>query len=111
MIRTVAVLGGSGWLGSAVSRVAVANNINVLAVSRSAGLPNARWAKHVQWVKANALSHDELIPILHQCDAVVHSIGTLFEDTSYKRLKSNAIPSDYAGSRTTYEEMNRGTHP
>ena len=65
----VVVVGGSGFVGSAVCRAAVARGASVFSVSRG-GEPTANqvagsdWAKEVTWLKGDALkvSLPSLVP-------------------------------------------------
>lgn len=97
------VLGGSGFVGKAVSKYAISQGLKVHSLSRR-GVPGTTlepWQSKVQYIKGNALdlaSYQHLIP---EVSAVVHSIGVLIDS----RTPLN-IYNTYEGS---YEQMNRDT--
>lgn len=74
------ILGGNGFVGTAVAQEALARGLNVLCLSRSGepAAPQAAqpWAKQVQWGKADAFSPDSYREALASADALVVSIGS-----------------------------------
>lgn len=151
----VCIFGGNGFVGSAVARKAVARGWSVVSVSRS-GTPFATPAGHspawvnevrsatssrrlprqrltapygqVDWRKGSPFDPSTYDAVLPECDALVTTLGTLFE-TSYKDkgvarpfsvLK--ALAENLSGSRgnplaqeareRSYERLNRdsGAH-
>ena len=98
--RTICVVGGNGFVGTAVAQQAVAFGARVFAVSRR-GTPSskAQWAEKVFWVKGNAMDPSTFKGVLEESEAVVHTIGTLI-DSSITRNKK-------PGEEGTYEQMNR----
>lgn len=65
--KTISIVGGSGYTGTAISEKAVGLGCNVISISRS-GQPHynskqLKEHKNIQWVKANALHEaDSLLP-------------------------------------------------
>ncbi|GAA5914888.1 hypothetical protein JCM8208_003039 [Rhodotorula glutinis] len=85
----VCVFGGNGFVGSAVARKAVARGWHVVSVSRS-GTPFATpaghtpsWVNEVEWRKGSPFDPATYDSVLGSCDALVSTLGTLFE-TTYK---------------------------
>ncbi|GAA5845648.1 hypothetical protein JCM9279_006061 [Rhodotorula babjevae] len=85
----VCIFGGNGFVGSAVARKAVARGWHVVSVSRS-GTPFATpaghtpsWVNEVEWRKGSPFDPATYDSVLPSCDALVSTLGTLFE-TSYK---------------------------
>ncbi|KAJ1735354.1 hypothetical protein LPJ61_000602 [Coemansia biformis] len=115
--RRIFVVGGSGFLGQAVCRAALARGWEVLSLSRH-GAPKQAAAGHggpgdplaggVRWIKGDALEPDTFREHLAGCDAVVHSVGVLMEN-GYKRLADIGYRSSSSRSAPTYESANRDT--
>ncbi|GAA5938264.1 hypothetical protein JCM3775_002931 [Rhodotorula graminis] len=85
----VCIFGGNGFVGSAVARKAVARGWQVVSVSRS-GTPFATpaghtpsWVNEVEWRKGSPFDPATFDSVLPSCDALVSTLGTLFE-TTYK---------------------------
>lgn len=74
------VIGGSGFIGREICRLAVGVGYDVRSVSQS-GQPNesASWTDQVEWTAADVFSPDTWRDQLDGCDAVVHSMGTLHD--------------------------------
>lgn len=134
LARKILVIGGNGFLGSAVCKAALARGMQVTSIS-SSGTPyttpkghSPAWTSKVEWQAGDALELSSYAHILHGKDAVVHTLGTLFEDTRYKTaLKNGDLPSllrtfvsgfassstsnplanPKTDSRTSYESVNR----
>ncbi len=100
--RTLCIVGGNGFVGSAVAQQAVNLGAKVYAVSRS-GKTNvkAQWVDKVNWVKGDSLHPETFKDVLKESDTVVHSIGILL-DSSVTQFKK-------PGEEGTYEHMNRDT--
>jgi uncharacterized protein YbjT (DUF2867 family) len=79
----VCVLGGSGFIGAEICRLAVAMGHEVVSVSRG-GRPalDEPWVEGVIWVSANVLDANEWIDHLQGCEALVHSVGIAHEEPS-----------------------------
>ncbi|KAK4698597.1 hypothetical protein P7C70_g7678, partial [Phenoliferia sp. Uapishka_3] len=125
----VLIFGGSGFVGSAVCRSAVARGWQVISCTRrgepfktAEGLTPA-WVNHVEWRKGSPFdpaSYDSLLP---QCGAVVSTLGILLEG-GYKSdgvvnplqvlkgvaknlLGDRGNPLEPVEQGPTYEHMNR----
>ncbi|CAD6929223.1 unnamed protein product [Tilletia controversa] len=93
--QRIFVVGGSGFLGSAIVKQAVARGWEVVSISPS-GRPFTTPAGHrpgwstsplIRWQSADALRPETYADELRSCTAVVHTIGILLE-------------SDYKGGRS-----------
>ncbi|KAI0683694.1 mitochondrial protein [Cytidiella melzeri] len=88
--RKILVVGGNGFVGSAVCKAALARGFQVTSIS-SSGRPymtpkghSPAWTSKVTWQKADALDPSTYAHLLPETTAVVHTLGTLLEDASYK---------------------------
>ncbi|KAL1747528.1 hypothetical protein HDZ31DRAFT_72173 [Schizophyllum fasciatum] len=129
--KRILVVGGNGFLGSAVCRMAMAKGMQVTSVS-SSGLPwrtpkghTPAWVKNVEWRKADVLADkraafEDVLASSPPFGAVVHTLGTLLEDGEYKQsvrdsnplaLLKNLFPGTRnplkRDARWSYETMNR----
>ncbi|KAI0647083.1 NAD-P-binding protein [Trametes meyenii] len=99
LIQKIVVIGGNGFVGSAVCRTALARGMQVASVS-SSGKPwqtpkghTPAWVDKVEWHKGDALRPETYAHLLPGATAVVHTIGTLFEKSAYKgALKDGNVP-------------------
>lgn len=74
------VTGGSGFIGRAVCRRAIADGNDVVSVSRSGRPPGLDgWAGEVEWIAADVFDPSAWREHLRECSAVVHSIGIIGE--------------------------------
>jgi uncharacterized protein YbjT (DUF2867 family) len=93
------VLGGNGFIGSDICRVAVQNGHEVAAVGRTGrpALTPARhpWTQDVEWRAADALVPDTWRDLLEGADAVVHSIATIQEapddNVTFERVNGESV--------------------
>ncbi|KAG1756706.1 mitochondrial protein [Suillus paluster] len=126
--QKILVVGGNGFVGSAVCKLALARGMEVTSIS-SSGKPyktpkghTPAWVERVEWRKADALNPESYADILPSVDAVVHTIGTLLDNTQYKQrmqegdvmgmLKSLAgrgKSSSAEGQRSAYDTLNYET--
>ncbi|KII88394.1 hypothetical protein PLICRDRAFT_54232 [Plicaturopsis crispa FD-325 SS-3] len=88
--QKLVVVGGNGFIGSAVCKVALARGLDVTSIS-SSGRPyqtpkghTPAWASKVTWHKADAHAPESYADILAGASGVVHTLGTLLEDARYK---------------------------
>lgn len=86
----VIVVGGNGFIGSAVCRAALRHGFQVTSIS-SSGRPfqtpkghTPTWTEKVEWLRADALRPETYSHLLPDASAVVHTLGTLLADTKYK---------------------------
>lgn len=99
MLQKVVVIGGNGFVGSAVCKAILARGIKVTSIS-SSGSPFATpkgyspaWTSNVDWQKGDALDPDSYAQHLSDATAVVHTLGTLIEGSKYKEaLKEGNLP-------------------
>lgn len=94
-MSTLLVVGGSGFIGREVCRLAVRNGHEVRSVSRS-GRPaiDAAWTDDVSWTSADLFRPNAWRDRLDGVDAVVHAVGTLSESptdgTTFERVNGDA---------------------
>lgn len=99
MSKSVAVFGGNGFLGRKICEVGINRGYNITSYSRSGqppklNVPASRqppWIKQVSWQRCDIFNPEQSISPtqLSQFDTIVHSIGILFEDASYKKLMNS----------------------
>jgi len=79
-MTTLLVVGGSGFIGREICRLAVRDGHEVRSVSRS-GRPaiDAPWADAVSWTSADLFRPNVWRDRLDDVDAVVHSVGVIAE--------------------------------
>ncbi|KAI8062822.1 uncharacterized protein B0P05DRAFT_556247 [Gilbertella persicaria] len=135
--RKLLVVGGSGFLGSNICRLAANKGWETVSLSRRGepelfqqyGKPD--WAQQVQWASGNSLQPETYKDALEGVTDVVHTVGILMEN-DYKSVAqaqslcevASGIPKlvlgmkDYGNPldpnlkdnpRPTYETMNRDT--
>jgi uncharacterized protein YbjT (DUF2867 family) len=94
-MATLLVVGGSGFIGREVCRLAVRDEHDVRSVSRS-GRPSvdAPWANAVSWTSADLFRPDAYRSRLEGVDAVVHAVGAITESPSggktFERVNGDA---------------------
>ncbi|KDR81659.1 hypothetical protein GALMADRAFT_221525 [Galerina marginata CBS 339.88] len=103
-LRKVLVVGGNGFIGSAVCKAALARGIQVTSVS-SSGRPYRTakghapaWTANVNWQQGDALHPQSFAHLLPEVDGVVHTLGTLIENGSYKAAVKDGNVSALFGS-------------
>ncbi|KAL2313557.1 NAD dependent epimerase/dehydratase [Schizosaccharomyces pombe] len=88
----IVVLGGSGFLGHNICKLAIAKGYEVVSVSRrgAGGLHNKEpWMDDVEWETLDAQKDpNSLLPVLRDASAVVNSVGILMEN-NYKKILQN----------------------
>lgn len=100
--KKLLIIGGNGYVGSAIARQAVSLGAKVTSVSRS-GRPKTRqpWDSKVEWIPGDALKPESFEGPIRESDAVVHTVGVLL-DSSFTKFKQ-------PGDEGTYEVLNRDT--
>ncbi|KAJ9475999.1 MIOREX complex component 2 [Pseudozyma hubeiensis] len=97
--HTLLVVGGAGFLGSAISKAALAKGWRVLSISPS-GTPYHTPAGHrpawssnpnIEWHAADALDPSSYSHLADRATAAVHTVGILLE-SDYKSKMSSASP-------------------
>lgn len=97
MSKSIAVFGGNGFAGRKICEVGLRRGWQVTAVSRSGKAPKAQshsdhaWISKVQWELADLFDPASYRNLLTGKNAVVHSVGMLFEHSDYK----SAINSNF----------------
>lgn len=73
----VVVLGGRGYVGSAICKELAASGLHVIAISRSGTAPmtSESWVKDVEWVRGNALERQTYASTLQGTTAVISCVG------------------------------------
>ncbi|CDK27093.1 unnamed protein product [Kuraishia capsulata CBS 1993] len=87
-MKSISVFGGNGFLGRAICKEAIQRGWTVNSVSRS-GKPvqsNEPWVEKVNWVKGDVFQPKTYESVLKTSDAVVHSLGLIWENQDYKKL-------------------------
>ncbi|KAF7338249.1 adenylate kinase [Mycena venus] len=123
-ISRLVVVGGNGFIGSAVCKSALAHGLQVTSVS-SSGRPyqtpkghTPAWTAKVDWQTGDALRPETFARHLDGATGVVHTLGILLEDAGYKRaVRDGDVPAllraffadrnPLSPPATTYETMNR----
>lgn len=129
MIPRIVVFGGNGFLGKRICQEAISSGFEVLSLSRSGKAPvpqsphDRKWIDQVNWKSADVFNPESYRTYLQGSSNVVHSMGILLEDESYKmRVKSpmtksfdfksfipsfGANPLEKKNPNFTYERMNK----
>lgn len=76
----IIVFGGSGFVGQALLKAALAEQFQVVSISRS-GKPisNEPWMDQVEWLSADVFDPKKWAEVIQPKDYVIDSIGILFE--------------------------------
>ncbi|KAL5489874.1 hypothetical protein ACEPAI_4706 [Sanghuangporus weigelae] len=102
-MQNILVVGGNGFIGSAVCKAALTRGMRVTSLS-SSGRPfrtpkghAPAWTERVEWRAADAFNPEQYASLLDGKTAVVHTLGILFEsrggqEGGYKQaLKKNDL--------------------
>lgn len=92
----VLVVGGNGFLGSAIVKQALSRKWNVISISRRGDAfktpaghhPGWTSSKLIEWRSADALKPESYKSMLRDCDAAISTTGILLE-SSYKQTASD----------------------
>ncbi|CAK9057400.1 Alkylated DNA repair protein alkB homolog 8 (Probable alpha-ketoglutarate-dependent dioxygenase ABH8) (S-adenosyl-L-methionine-dependent tRNA methyltransferase ABH8) (tRNA (carboxymethyluridine(34)-5-O)-methyltransferase ABH8) [Durusdinium trenchii] len=111
--RRLLVLGGNGFVGREVCRLAVQRGFKVTSLSRRGENPEPgnEQLDQVNWVQGNAVDAGTVSNLVGEADAVVHAIGLLFDANSgLTNLNlivsgSKSTPDD----TSTYDRITRQT--
>lgn len=111
--RGLLVLGGGGFVGSEVCRLAVERGYKVTSLSRRGENPNPKDEKlaAVRWVKGNAADFETVKALVAESDAAVHAIGLLF-DVNSGLANMNVVVSGSKSepdAESTYDTVTRKT--
>lgn len=116
MAKSIFVVGGNGFVGSAVCRAAVRRGWKVQSISRTGKpfrTPNGHlpaWASNVEWYAASAFDPSSYQSLLASSDAVVHTMGTLYEGGAYKKSLRGNDPLEAVahGAKGLFDGLNGG---
>ncbi|OLL25422.1 hypothetical protein NEOLI_000518 [Neolecta irregularis DAH-3] len=91
-MTSLLVIGGSGFLGQQICRIAVSRGMNVTSLSPH-GMPNfgnkqPLWATEVRWTTGDVFEPLSYTNQLIDATTVVHTVGILLEADYYKRFMS-----------------------
>lgn len=111
--KKLLVLGGNGFVGREVCKLAVDRGYTVTSLSRRGENPDPADPKlaAVNWVKGNAADSYTVSQLVGEADAVVHAIGLLF-DANSGLTNLNLIVSGSGskpGEDSTYDTVTRKT--
>eukprot|EP00126_Sphaerothecum_destruens_P009884 Sdes_comp20620_c1_seq1m15692 len=103
----VVVFGGNGFLGSQICRNLLRKEVDVISISRS-GRPPSRlpWCEKVTWLKGNALNPSELPGLLRDSDGCINTIGTFFENQTYKEILGKTSGYKTRPQDSTFSKIN-----
>ncbi|KAL9052572.1 MAG: hypothetical protein Q9162_005320 [Coniocarpon cinnabarinum] len=118
--KKIVVAGGNGFLGtctgSRICKAAVTRGWEVISISRS-GEPKwdsvtssaapPPWSTSVQWAKADILNPASYHSLLSSANAVVHSMGILFE-ADYKGVLTGQV-NPITGLQRAFSSTKKGT--
>ena len=111
--KKVAVFGGTGFVGSAVCERLAKKGYDVVAVSRRGvnPKPGDKYLDQVTWVQGDATDKATVKKIVKDADAVVHSIGLLFDvESGLGNLNTIVSGSgSLPGDESTYDNITRKT--
>ncbi|XP_047314497.1 uncharacterized protein At1g32220, chloroplastic-like [Impatiens glandulifera] len=91
-IRTerIVVLGGSGFVGSAICKAAVSKGIDVVSLSRSGRPSNSgTWVDQVNWISGDVF-YANLEEVLFGATAVVSTLGGFGNEEQMQRINGEA---------------------
>jgi len=111
--KRLLVIGGNGFVGQQVCKYAVQNGYKVTSMSRRGECPepNDEWLSQVEWKAGNALDKATVERFVANADAVVHTIGLLF-DVNSGLVGLNAFTSaskSKPDDESTYDNITRKT--
>ncbi|SCU85696.1 LANO_0C05028g1_1 [Lachancea nothofagi CBS 11611] len=99
-MKNILVFGGNGFLGRRICQTAVEKGYQVTSLSRSGAPPRVKatwekeWIDKVKWQQCDILNPKSYTQYLRDADNVVHSIGILLEDSSYKAQVNGKLAFD-----------------
>lgn len=110
--KKVVVLGGTGYVGREVCRLAVKRGHTVTSLSRRGQPEKGRELDGVKWLSGDATDPTVIANAINGCDVVVHSLGLLFDITTPWSGALNLIVSgskSKPGPGSTYDAITRAT--
>eukprot|EP01084_Bolivina_argentea_P190373 327178_1 len=89
--NTLIVVGGTGFVGTAVCREGILNGLNVISISRGGAMPNwcetHIWAHKVLWKKGNALNPKSIEPYFASNDYNIIGVISCVGGFHYSQVK------------------------
>lgn len=111
--KRLLVIGGNGFVGQEVCKRAVQNGFEVTSLSRRGQCPDPKdeFLSQVYWKAGNALDQATINKYVGAADAVVHTIGLLFDvDSGLKQLNLFTSASKSTPDvDSTYDNITRKT--
>lgn len=116
--RKLVVFGGNGFLGKRICQIALQSGIfkSIISLSRTGTRPlpaegNTKYSPHnwmnkIEWAKADIFDPKSYEHHLYDTTDVVHSIGILLENSSYKSIVNGTDRSVLNGVEPSYKKMN-----
>ncbi|KAK3264491.1 hypothetical protein CYMTET_26773 [Cymbomonas tetramitiformis] len=91
MTQRIVVLGGNGFVGSAVCRAALQSGLRVTSVNRS-GPPTTgeAWIGDVEWTSGDVFNEESWVNVLQGATAVVSCIGGFGSNADMERINGDA---------------------
>ncbi|OWB79394.1 hypothetical protein B5S32_g3615 [[Candida] boidinii] len=90
--KNIVVFGGNGFLGKRICQEALSRGYLVTSISSSGSPPKQlapmdyKWVQKVNWTKGDIFKPETYRDKLYDCTSVVHTIGILLENQSYKNI-------------------------
>ncbi|KAG0682621.1 hypothetical protein C6P40_000295 [Pichia californica] len=90
--KKIVVFGGTGFLGKRICENAISRGYDVVSITGTGKKPNpyegeeSSWINKVNWKRGNIFYPETYTNELKNAKAVVHSIGILLENDSYKKI-------------------------
>lgn len=111
LTRKLIVFGGNGFLGKKICQRAAQLNWDVTSISRSGKIhdeqnyTNENWINKVNWVKGDIFKPDSYKDLLTDKTDVVHSMGILLENPSYKKWLNDPLSFFHSNNPLLDEKM------
>jgi len=110
--KNVVILGGTGYVGNTVAKIAVERGHRVTSLSRRGPPSGSSAVSGVTYLAGDATDPKVVDDALKGCDAVVHALGLLFDATTPGGGALNLIVSgskSRPGPESTYDAITRQT--
>ncbi|KAK6465979.1 hypothetical protein DFJ63DRAFT_282914 [Scheffersomyces coipomensis] len=113
LAKSIAVFGGNGFLGRKICEIGVQKGYQVTSFSRSGEPPQAiihqPWIKQVEWESADLFDASSYQSKLSKFGTIVHSVGILFENQSYKKAMNSNI--NFLSDIQNFANSLKGSNP